>query len=121
MMDKKHFGRSREVIAKDTYTIDSLFQLMKEKGAFTAGEPVRVSIMGFEQIKFPGAAKLNNMVSVKENKITITGAHLSAMSRVMFLVLDTISDGWVTIFGFDLKKNVPVMEGIAAEIERLVR
>lgn len=121
MMEKKHFGRSREIIAKDTYTIDSLFQFLKENGTFTAGEPVRVSIMGFEYIKFPGEARLNNMVSVKENKITISGIHVSAVSRVMFLVLDTISDGWSRVFGFDLKKNVPVMEGIAAEIERLVR
>lgn len=104
MMGKKHFDRSREVIAKDTYMIASLFQLLREKGAFTAGDPFRSSIMGFEYIKFPGEAKLNNMVSVKENKITISGMHLSTMSRVMFLVLDAISDGWSMVFGFDLKK-----------------
>ncbi len=119
-MEKKNMDISREITAKDEYTIDSLFQLLKEKGKFEIGEPVRYSSMGMEFIKFPGLAKLDNLVSVKGNKISVFTHHATAFSKIMYTILDAISDDLCSLLGFGTKQNIPVMEGIAKEIERLV-
>ena len=115
-MEKKHLGISREITAKNEYTLDSLFNVLKEQAKFEAGEPVRYSSMGMQFLKLPGKGGLDNLISVKGNKITVFGHHASTLNKFLAIALDAIPDGWSSILGLDRKQNDPIMDAIVAEI-----
>lgn len=112
-------GQTIVITAKESYTRDELFTLLKEKLDPKFGAPELKKILGIEYIAYPGADGFDNLVSVRKNRITMSQVKSTAKGMAGSAALNVVTDGWSNILNLEGKANAAVMKELAEGIELL--
>lgn len=119
-MKVKNMGQTIVIEAKESYTLDQLFELFQQKGNFEGGVPEVRKTFGISAIFFPGVSGFENVLSVRKKKITLQQTKTTLKGAGKSMALDALTNNWSSIANMEGQKNGIIMEDIAKEIERLV-
>ncbi|MDR2529455.1 MAG: hypothetical protein LBD04_10670 [Synergistaceae bacterium] len=118
-MKNKFWGHAIELTAKQDYTVELLFELLRREGRFDHAPELKTKF-GVSAIFFPGAGGYENVMGVRKSKITLQQAKTTMGGALKSLALEWLTDSWSHFFNMEGGKNAEIMKSIAQETERLV-